>query len=427
MTETPVKVGHYRARAASRSRRFSFCPLSDSPTTSTGSLHTLSLSSNWQVHWSSAIREGIDNWNQLAPVDNLFVSKEYFELLDELDLGGVDTGFAVFEHPEHGTFGIVLQVFSFNPEEQMGKLDQNEQYGKFESLVGRVKDKLAQILRFRILSLGQLLLTGDHARRGAPDLPPAELTSLLAEGSEAIAQVWPERLHGIMIKDMPLAEHPKQHRYHPLPVQPNMVLTLPQEWTGFDDYLQAMSSKYRVRVRRARKKGQSIQRREMDLAEIQDRQEHMFSLYQEIASQSDFNAVALPENYFTTWKRRFEDRFRIWGYFFEGELIGFATAVYNHHELEAHFLGFDAAYNRSHQLYLNILYDLVEEGIAAGAEVITFSRTALEIKSSVGAEAQELYCWMRARVAIANPLVPIVARFIAPLPEWEARHPFKSK
>ena len=107
--------------------------------------------------------------------------------------------------------------------------------------------------------------------------------------------------------------------------------------------------------------------------------------------------------------------------------IGFSTAIYNHHELEAHFLGFDASYNRSHQLYLNILYDLVEEAIAAGCKTTTFSRTALEIKSSVGAEAEHLYCWMRSRIAIANPLVPVVARFIAPLPEWEPRHPFKEE
>ncbi|MEL7250065.1 MAG: GNAT family N-acetyltransferase [Bacteroidota bacterium] len=389
-------------------------------------MNTLSLSSNWQVRWYPEISAGIEHWGRLTNPDNLFLSKEYFELLDGLDLGAVDTGFAVFEHPQHDTFGIVLQVFSFNPQEQMGKLDQNEEYGVFQSFIGRVKDTLARTLRFRILSLGQLLLTGDHACRGVSSLSTEELTALLAEGAEAVAQAWPERLHGIMIKDMPLADNPKDHRFHALPVQPNMVLDLQSSWSSFEDYLQAMSSKYRVRVRRARKKGKTLERREMDLTEIEARQEQMFAYYQQIASQSDFNAVVLPQNYFTNWKQKFPDHFRVWGYFLGEELIGFATGVYNHHELEAHFLGFDAAYNRSHQLYLNILYDLVEEGISAGVEEVTFSRTALEIKSSVGAEARELYCWMRARVAIANPLVPIVARFIAPLPKWEARHPFKA-
>jgi hypothetical protein len=168
-----------------------------------------------------------------------------------------------------------------------------------------------------------------------------------------------------------------------------------------------------------------MKRREMSLAEVQDRQETMHSMYRKIAEQSDFNAAVLPANYFTTWLKNLPERFKTWGYFVADEFIGFSTAVYNGTELEAHFLGFDASYNRSHQLYLNILYDLVKEAILAGSEELIFSRTALEIKSSVGAEPETLHCWMRARYALANPLVPIVAKFIAPLPEWEARHPFK--
>ena len=428
MTETPVKTKRCQNNSTSWSNRLPCRAALDSPTTrSTSPLNTLRLPSDWTIQWFKGIQNGADSWDQLPDNQNLFLSKGYFALLDELELPDVETGFAIFSHADHGTFGVVLQAFSFNPNEQMGKLDQNEQYGALRTLAGKAKQVLADVLRFRVLSLGQLLLTGDHALRGALDLPAAELAQVLAEGSEAIAKDWPERLHGIMIKDMPLAEHPKTHRFHALPVQPNMVLQVREDWKNFDDYLAAMSSKYRVRVRRARKKGKELVRQEMELEEIQQRQSAMYALYLDIATQSDFNAVALPENYFSCWKKNFPEDFRVWGYFIDDELIGFSTAIYNHHELEAHFLGFDASYNRSHQLYLNILYDLVEEAIAAGCKTATFSRTALEIKSSVGAEAEHLYCWMRSRIAIANPLVPVVARFIAPLPEWEPRHPFKEE
>lgn len=426
MTDTPVKVKPSQQKTAHWTRRFPCRASHDSPTVrATSPVNTLSLSSEWTIKWFNGIQNGVNAWNELPESDNLFLSSNYFDLLAELDLPGVDTGFAIFEHDKYGIFGVVLQAFSFNMEEQMGKLDQNEDYGAFQTLIGRVKQFMAKTLKFRILSLGQLLLTGDHALRGDLNLSTEELASILAEGAEAISKSWHERIHGIMIKDMPLAEHPQNHRYHPLPVQPNMVLPIREGWTTFDDYLSAMSSKYRVRVRRARKKAKGLVRRELELEEIAERQQFMFSLYREIATQSDFNAVALPENYFTNWKKNFPDQFRIWGYFLDDEMIGFSTAVYNHHELEAHFLGFEARYNRSHQLYLNILYDLVNEAIAAGSEIATFSRTALEIKSSIGAEAEELFCWMRSRVGIVNPLIPLVSRFVAPLPKWEPRHPFK--
>ncbi|MEL7222749.1 MAG: GNAT family N-acetyltransferase, partial [Bacteroidota bacterium] len=200
---------------------------------------------------------------------------------------------------------------------------------------------------------------------------------------------------------------------------------LKEEWGDFDAYLGAMTSKYRVRARRARKKGISLERREMQLEELEDRQQQMFAYYQGIARQSDFNTVVLPANYFVEWKRQFADHFKVWGYFKEENFVGFSTAIYNDHELEAHFLGFDQSYNSSHQLYLNMLYDLVTEAIASSSRQLVFSRTALEIKSSVGAVPQDLQCWVRSRVGIAKPLVPIVARFIAPLPNWVQRHPFK--
>lgn len=425
MTETPVKERYHSDCPLTRRKRDTRTLTPDSSSSASSSLNTITLPSGWQIQCFTSLEAGRASWEQLAETNDFFLTADFFNLIDQLDLAGVTTGLAIFEHEQYDNFGLVLQTFSFNPEEQMGKLDQNAQYGRWQRLASKSKDILAKILRFRILSLGQLLLTGDHALRGDCRLSAAALSKLLAEGSEAIARAWPERIHGIMIKDMPLEEYPRQYAYHALPVQPNMVLHLPDNWLTFDDYLTAMSSKYRVRVRRARKKGDELVRREMDLAEISTRQAEMHRMYRTIAEQSDFNAVVLPENYFSAWLKNLPQHFRIWGYFLDEEFIGFSTAVYNHEELEAHYLGFEASFNRSHQLYLNMLYDLVQEAIQANSKQLIFSRTALEIKSSVGAEAEELHCWMRSRFALANPLVPIVAKFIAPLPEWEARHPFK--
>lgn len=425
MTETPVKEQKRPDCPLMRKHKAVLSPVSNSSSLLNNSLDIITLPSGWQINTFTSLTEGKTYWEQLSGSDDFFLSGDFFSLIDEIDLKGVTTGFAIFEHPNHNCFGLVLQSFSFNPEEQMGKLDQNDQYGRFQRLAKRAKDVLAKTLRFRILSLGQLLLTGNHGIRGDYELSTSELTTLLAEGSEAIARIWPERIHGIMIKDLPLDQHPEAHAYHPLPVQPNMVLHLDPNWSKFNDYLDAMSSKYRVRARRARKKGDELIRRKLSLEEIKERQAEMHRMYCIIAEQSDFNAVVLPPHYFTSWQAQFPDKFNVWGYFLEEEFIGFSTAVYNGKELEAHFLGFEADYNRSHQLYLNMLYDLVQEAIIAGSKELIFSRTALEIKSSVGAVAEDLYCWMRARYTLVNPLVPIVAKFIAPLPEWEPRHPFK--
>ena len=374
------------------------------------SVNNLSLQNNWQIEWYESLSQGQAAWQSLAASHNLFLSTEYFQLIEELDLGAVTSGLAIFCHPDHGRFGLVLQTFTFDARDQMGKLDDNAQHGFWNGLVTSLTKKLGKLLRFNILAAGQLLLTGPNGIKAMPELAKDDLSSLLAEGLEAVAAQMSMRIHAIMLKDLDLGENPKNNRFHTLPVQPNMVMELPSEWENFDNYLDAMSSKYRVRVRRARKKGKEIERVELDLNDLQIHQAEMHRLYKIIADQSDFNSAVLPPDYFYKWKKHFPTRFRIWGYFYDEELIGFSSAVYNEHEFEAHYIGFDSQYNRSHQLYLNMLYDFVDEAISSESSKLIFSRTALAIKSSVGATPEELHCWIKSRVVGANPIVPIVAK-----------------
>lgn len=408
-------------------KNWMLCPISNqsSPTVSEQDLNQLELHNDWYVECYNSFDEGREAWQQMAASHNLFLSTEYFRLIEQLDLGGVSSGLAIFKHPEHGTFGLVLQTFMLDLGDQMGKLDQNADVGFWNGIVTGITQKMAHRLRFNVLTAGQLLLTGPNGIKASPSLDKKELTFLLSEGLEAIANQLPKKIHGIMLKDLDLGQHPEDNRFHPLPVQPNMILDVKPSWSSFDDYLGAMSSKYRIRVRRARKKGKNIERKELELEDLKLHQQEMHSLYKKIATQAEFNTAVLPADYFFKWKKHFPTRFRVWGYFIDEKLIGFSSAVYNGHEFEAHYIGFEQQYNRSHQLYLNMLYDFVEEAIVSESASLIFCRTALEIKSSVGAEAKELHCWLKTRVKGSNAVVAKIAQLIAPPQEWQARHPFK--
>jgi len=335
------------------------------------------LQNDWQVEWYPSMKDGKTAWQTLTASHNLFLSTEYFQLIEKLDLGEVSSSLAIFRHTKLGAFGLVLQTFTFDARDQMGKLDDNAEYGFWNGVVTSLTKKLGKLLRFNTLVAGQLLLTGHNAIKAMPNLDKESLSALLAEGLEAIAAQQSKRIHAIMFKDLDLGQYPKNNKFSTLPVQPNMVMELPNDWEQFDDYLGAMSSKYRVRVRRARKKGKEISRIELDLETLQASQGEMHRLYKIIAQQSDFNSAVLPSDYFYKWKKHFPSRFHVWGYFDNGVLIGFTSAIYNQHEFEAHYIGFQQEYNRSHQLYLNMLYDIVEEAIHSQSAKLDFSRTAL--------------------------------------------------
>ena len=106
-------------------------------------------------------------------------------------------------------------------------------------------------------------------------------------------------------------------------------------------------------------------------------------------------------------------------------MLGLCTTLRNGRELEAHFLGFDPAANRRYQLYLNMLYDMIGEGIEAGAKLLVFARTAMEIKSSVGARAVDMDLLLRANHSWFNKVVPSLIRLLEPKVEWTPRNPFR--
>lgn len=234
----------------------------------------------------------------------------------------------------------------------------------------------------------------------------------------------------ILIKDIAPENHDQRKQligqgFTEFEIQPNMVLNL--HFEGMDGYLGAMSTKYRTRAKRAFKKLDGIERKKLSLAEIQLELPTIYRLYRDIANNAGFNMVDLNEQYLAALERDLSDHFQMFAYYLDGKLIAFYTTIQNHEELEAHFLGYDKALNHDYQLYLNILYDIVRIGLKAGCKRVVFARTALEIKSSVGAEPHDLCCYLRHQNAMANKLVPTILDYLKPVEEWLPRHPFKEE
>ncbi|MFM8485151.1 MAG: GNAT family N-acetyltransferase, partial [Bacteroidota bacterium] len=170
---------------------------------------------------------------------------------------------------------------------------------------------------------------------------------------------------------------------------------------------------------------EGIERRELSLEDIERELPVIYRLYKEVASNAGFNMVDLTEDYFTGMKDGFGDYFRLFGYFRDGKMVAFYSTIQNHKELEAHFIGYDKSLNHEYQLYMNILYDIIRQGIDSGSSRIIFARTALEIKSSVGAEAHPLWNYLRHQNQLANRFTATILDYLKPVETWLPRHPFK--
>ncbi|SMP16678.1 8-amino-7-oxononanoate synthase [Chryseobacterium profundimaris] len=212
--------------------------------------------------------------------------------------------------------------------------------------------------------------------------------------------------------------------YFRFSVQPNMKLKIRDSWKIFDEYVNDFSKKYRSRVRTAKKKLHGIEKRELNLDGVKKYQNEMNLLYHNVADNASFNTFFLAENHFEEMKECLAEKFKIFGYFSGGKLVGFYTLLINNNDLDTYFLGYHKELQKEKQIYLNMLLDMVEFGINHQFKRIIFGRTALEIKSTIGAEPTEIFGLIKHNNFLINPFMKFLFPFISPKTDWIQRRPF---
>lgn len=296
---------------------------------------------------------------------------------------------------------------------------------------------ISKVLKGNILVVGNLTHTGQHGIYF--DENHIAYTDYLNLVFEALNQLKKEikRTQGksirlILLKDFftensnynSQIEFDKQN-LHRLSVQPNMIMDVRSNWQDIDNYISDLSKKYRNRYKRAKKKLGTIHCVELDLNAIDLNTKQLHSLYLNVCNNAKFNSFILPENHFHIMKDNLGDEFKIFGYYLEEKLVGFYTLILNNKQLETYFLGYDSEHQYSNQLYLNILYDMVKFGIDYQFLNIVYARTAMAIKSSIGAKPYAMVMYMKHTNSIMNTILRPVFGLMNPKQEWEERHPFK--
>jgi len=331
---------------------------------------------------------------------------------------------------------LIMQVKHISLGESL-TVETNDSFSVRSRMVKGIKSGIAKTISFDTLVVGNLLLTGQYSFYFKDDSVAFYKRFELVERSlDLIKDLLAKegiKIGSILMKDFyetnAVSKSPFRQdcTFQECKVQPDMVMAIREEWKDFEDYMSSLKSKYRVRVKRALKKAEAIERRTLSVVELTKHQQRIHALYLETALKASFNLFILPEDYFLEMKKALGDQFELVGYFLEGELIGYYTVIFDKDHVDAHFLGYDKDKNAVHQSYLNMLIDILKEGIKYGAKQIHFSRTALEIKSSIGAEPEDMVFYLRSQRQWQNKyLLPKILEIMVPEEKWEPRSPFKS-
>ncbi len=382
--------------------------------------------------FSSVYRIPYEHWNKVLNGENLLLSIPYLAALENDPARGMEFHYAIVYLDDRPQAILYFQEFDF----RLNSVDQNVELDKVKdakSLLQKAKDmalKSFQNISARLLTFGNSFVSGEHGFHYTREFDTKDLGFVIDATTEKICSLEGKsgNVKALLAKDF---YHDTEEciphlmkNYHQFKVQPNMILPLEEEWKTFDDYLDAMSSKYRVRAKSVIKKGSDVAMKELDADQIAELNGTLLQLYNSVESSASFQLATIGANYFLDLKAALEDNFKFMAYYLKDKLIGFATAFYGNGHLEAHYVGIDYDLNTEVALYQNMLYDYVKLGLAINAKQISYGRTALEIKSTVGAEPRELMLFLKASNSITHK---IMKPFIDNIRQekWIQRHPFK--
>lgn len=360
--------------------------------------------------------------------DDVWFDNELLQFLNERPQG-VEQSIVVLEHEAGQRIKLSVQDLIFEPGKQVRQeIEPQKARGWLD-----IRNRLAKLFSFKVLAFGQFMVSGDHGWQSSEEILE-ERRPYFAKLIHTAAFALARHIGGyqsVLLKDLCLGQGDMADAftslgYYNSPADPSMQLNIVKDWNTMDDYLLDITSKYRVRYRRTRKKlPEKLVVKELNLEDCEQMRTDMYDLYQSVRSEAAFDAVSLGDCYFVSLKRTLGNRFRVFGYFLDEKLLGFYTTIDNGEVMHAHYLGFDQSLNRKYHLYHNMLFDLLEQAIKGGHKRLDYGRTALEIKSSVGAVPREYYCGIQAVNPFANWLIPTFMPAVFQPQQWTQRKPLK--
>ncbi|CAL2062649.1 GNAT family N-acetyltransferase [Tenacibaculum sp. 190524A05c] len=370
-------------------------------------------------------------WNDLGCTNNLYFNPNYLSSIAN-NHPEIDFWYVVLLNDEKKPIAFAtIQVVDFYLESV-----QNELKGIVSQIkkIGRSLGLISPQKPFKILTCGNTFVSGEHGIFIKSDQNKQKVIKELAKSVVQLVndeKQFNYKISGFMLKDfihesLFISDELLEYNYHSFNVEPNMLMQVDEDWLDFTDYLGAMKTKFRVKAKKAMERSFPLETIQIDQYNLDEYAAEMKELYKNVSSKAGFNLGSFNLETYKDLKRNLGDNYLIKGYLLNGKLIGFLSAMICQNNLDAHFVGINYDYNREYAVYQRMLYDYIQIAIENRLQQINFGRTASEIKSSVGAEPQNLTIYFRHKNHIPNKILSFFINKIQPTP-FNQKFPFKVK
>lgn len=371
---------------------------------------------------------------ELAHSQSLFLQAPYLRSLEKAAPPGMSVRYVLARQGEKNLALFYFQILNLSSKE-LGRIIHFEPYGKLLNSISGILDTFIFGVNARedhyLVICGNMCLSGDYGMIKTEGFEADRIADLLNQAIEVVSRDLDDRGKVVawVVKDF---EH-DSNRFHKklisrrfirLPMDPIMKMEIPEPWQHINDYVNALSSKYRVRYNQTRKKVAGLRFRALSLNDMDQLSQRIDELYKHVQSNSPVRIFRPDSSYLRQLMIELGEKCRIAGYFNNDQLIAFQCGIIDKEHFEAHHIGMDYHFNKSHSLYLNILFNYIDMAIEAKSSLLSFGRTALEMKTTVGAVPVNFDAYLK----FSNRIVNSVCRTLAPDKagkDWIPRNPFR--
>jgi hypothetical protein len=389
------------------------------------------------VVFDSAEEVEKEHWDEVLQGRNIFLDTKYLRTLDSISKKKFQSRYVIiYNHSE--PFAIAyFQVIDFQASAFGDLVDSkvNTIKSKRAQLFGQYLDNNKDEVVMRLLTCGNNIVSGEHAFLFKDKMPKQAEFKIIEDLIERVGSK--EKLRGkvsaVLVKDFesPLLKKAKcffsEDKYIEFSVEPNMIIDIPDNVNSLNEYIALFSKKYRNRAKGILKNAAKMTIKVLNETELKAENKNIYKLYEQVYNNAKFKLIKLPETYFLDFKKNFPDRFDVTAYYYENKLVAFTSGIeVTESCLEAHYIGFDYEINKEIDLYQNILYNFLEQAIKTKKKRLNLGRTAGEIKSTVGARAQELTCYIKPQNTVSKLVLKPFINFLQPS-DWVPRNPFKEE
>ena len=364
----------------------------------------------------------LKDWNSLT-TNNIFLDLEYLETLEET-ASEVHQFVYVLYYNELGN-PIGKSIF------QVLKYDAST--FNFESVPCRFQNKILRKFlnkQLTILIAGNIFATGENVFYFQKNI---ENVIIFENINNVINQLLQKNksINYIVFKEFypennsvkNILENQQFLRFN---IDVNMVFDLKNHWNNFDDIMLDYRTKYRSRFNKAFLKSNQLVVKDFNVSDIKGHSERFQNLYNQVLKNSNFNLGIFNIDTFIGLKEKLSDKYKVFGYFVEDELIGFRSSFAKNGTLETSFVGIDYKHSLNNSLYPKMLKDFINYGLKNNATSIGFGRTAETMKSAFGAKPLNMNLFIKPRNKVGKYLLRLIVQNIKPT-EFELREPFKKE